>query len=70
MGSVNFDLAGRLSDAGGCIPTSFRPTEILPSTRRVLDETPKFLRERLAKAEDAAAGSMSGIGSSDATLFG
>lgn len=39
-------------------------------SRRVLDETPKFLRERLAKAEDAAAGSMSGIGSSDATLFG
>ena len=35
---------------------------------RVLDPTPKFVRERLAAAEEAAE-SNGGIGSSDPTLF-
>lgn len=39
-------------------------------SKRVLDETPGFLREKPAKAEDAAEGSMNGMGSSDALLFG
>ena len=37
---------------------------------RVLDETPKFVREKLAKAENIAQESRSGIGSSNAFLFG
>lgn len=33
-------------------------------SERVLDETPKFIREKLAKAEEEAASNMSGIGTS------